>query len=136
MVLGKAVPVSEFGILLEKVPAVGQQDLAQFGRGFGTQHAPGETVFYQQRQIPGMIQVRMRQHNRIDARRIDWEWLPIAQPKLLETLEQAAVDQDAGFAVRQQILGTGNRADAAQKRDEHLRLSLSGVSMRSVRRRG
>ena len=41
---------------------------------------------------------------------IDRQRLPIAQPQLLESLEQAAIDQDLVAAGLEQVLGAGHRA--------------------------
>ena len=51
-----------------------------------------------------MIEVRVRQDDSVDPRRIDRQRLPVAEPKLLQPLEQAAIDQHASVVELQEML--------------------------------
>ena len=48
--------------------------------------------------IAAVVDVRMREHHRGDARRIERRLRPVAQPQLLETLEEPAINQQARIA--------------------------------------
>ncbi len=46
-----------------------------------------------------MIQVRVRQYNRIDVLGLNDKMLPVQLAQVLQSLEKSAVDQDAGTAI-------------------------------------
>jgi hypothetical protein len=66
--------------------------------------APLEPARNQPRQVPTVIQVRMRQDDGVDGRGIDGQRLPVPQPKLFQPLKQAAIDQDSASVRLQQVL--------------------------------
>jgi hypothetical protein len=92
-VLGEAAPVREGGILLLDVPAVGQHDLAQRRRVRGGEHVAPESAAHQRGQVARMIQMRVTQHHRIDGGRVHAQPVPVAQPQLLQALEETAIHQ-------------------------------------------
>jgi hypothetical protein len=59
--------------------------------------------------------MRVGEHDRVDRLWIDWQGGPVTKPKLLEPLEEAAVDQHPVSIRFQQKLRTGNRTGSAQK---------------------
>jgi hypothetical protein len=62
-----------------------------------------------------MIQVRVRQDDRINPRRIDGQRLPVPPTELLEPLKQAAIDQNPPAADLEQVLRPGDRARSPEK---------------------
>jgi hypothetical protein len=66
LVLGEAVAVGVFGILLLQVSRVRQQDRTQFGGRFGTEDRTRKAVLDQQWKVARVVKVRMRQDHRID----------------------------------------------------------------------
>ena len=66
-----------------------------------------------------MIDVRVRQNDCIDACRVCWEGLPIAQAQLLEALKQAAVDQNLLCTAGHQVPGPCDSTGASQESQLH-----------------
>jgi len=52
-----------------------------------------EAVGHEPRQVAGVVDVRVGQDDVVDRGGFDRQGLPVAQPQVLEALEQAAVDQ-------------------------------------------
>jgi hypothetical protein len=101
------MPVRKSRVFFLQVRAVGQQQPAQLPRRRRAVDAAAEAVPDQQRQVAAVIDVRMRQHDGRQLGRVDRQPRPVAQPQLLESLEQAAVDQECSGGGRgDQILGT------------------------------
>jgi hypothetical protein len=61
-----------------------------------------------------MIQVRVRQYNRIDVLGLNDKMLPVQLAQVLQSLEKSAVDQDAGIAICDQVFGAGDGTGTAQ----------------------
>ena len=96
IVLGKTMPIGKVGILLLQMTGIGQQNSAQDRCvAVGAENGPPESVLHQQRQIAGMIQMRVGQHDGRDAGRRNRQRRPVAQAQRLEALKQAAIDQNA-----------------------------------------
>ena len=64
-----------------------------------------------------MVDVRVGDHDRVEAARIERRLTPVAQPQLLESLEQAAVEQHAAPARGHQVHGAGDRFGGAEELD-------------------
>ena len=109
-------PVGLARVLFLQPGRVGKHQLAQIGRARRAEHAAVIPVGDEPRQVAGVIEVRVRQNGRREVGRIDRQRLPIAQPQLLETLKQPAIDQDLVAAGLEQILGAGHRARGPQER--------------------
>jgi hypothetical protein len=109
------VAVRVVGFAFLQVPAVAQQDLAQILGSRRTEYASGETVLYEQRQIAGMIEMRVRQHDLVDFSGCDRERRPITQPQGFVSLEQPAVDEDFLCSGIEQIAGTRYGTCGAEK---------------------
>ncbi len=93
-VLRVAVAVGAGRVLLLQVRGVGQQDAQQVRGAGGAEDRPAESLAHQQRQRPGVVDVRVAQHYRVDRRGLEGRPGPVAQAQGLEPLEQAAVEQD------------------------------------------
>jgi hypothetical protein len=75
--------------------AVREDDAAQFDRPARCVHRPGEALAHQPRQVTAVVDVGVGQHNSIQGRRRHRERRPVAQPELLHTLVQTAVEEHA-----------------------------------------
>ena len=64
-----------------------------------------------------MVEMRVRQHDGIDARRAHRQRLPVPLAQLLESLKQTAVDEHPLAAGLEQVLGAGDGAGGAQECD-------------------
>jgi hypothetical protein len=60
-----------------------------------------------------VVDVRVGEDDRVDARRIERRRRPVAQAQLLEALEEAAIDEDGGAARRDEVLRSGDRPGRA-----------------------
>jgi hypothetical protein len=119
LVPGDAVPVRVVGILFLDAATVGQEQLAQLeGRARGDDGA-AIALPHQQRQRAGMVQVRVRQHHRVERARVEGQGLPVHQTKLLVALEQPAIDQHAPPAVLDEVLRAGHRPGRAEEAQFH-----------------
>ena len=114
MVFGRPVLVEECRVTLLQVRTVPQDDLRDGGSRRAGVDPAGESFAHQPGQITGVVKVGVRDHDGVDARRIDRQWLPVEFPKVLHPLEQAAIQQDSLLAALQQVLGTRDRAGRAQ----------------------
>ena len=74
-----------------------------------------------------MVEVRVRQDDGIDLSRGNRELLPVAQPQVLESLEQTAIHEHALAAVLEQIFRPGHRAGSTHKRQVSHRTTISGL---------
>lgn len=82
-------------VLFLNPSGVGQHQSAEILRPSRAKDPPGETLRHEARQIPHMIEVSVREHNRVYRGRRYREVLPIAQAQLFEALKQTAIEQDS-----------------------------------------
>jgi hypothetical protein len=59
----------------------------------------------------------MGEHDRVNGLGRDGKRVPVAEAKFLETLKQAAVDEDACALMLEQVLGAGHRPRGAKERE-------------------
>lgn len=83
LVLREFVAVGILGVLLLQIRAIEQQDFAEILGGVGTEDRTGEAVAHESRQVARMVEMRVRQHGRRDARWIDRKRRPVSEPQLL-----------------------------------------------------
>ena len=88
-----AVAVCKLRVPLEQMPTIEEQDLAEVSSRRCAVDLTLESILHQQRQVAGMIEVRVREDDAINRARLDRKWRPIPVLELLVPLEQAAVDQ-------------------------------------------
>ena len=88
---------------------------------------PLEPVRTQPRQVADVIEVRVRQDDRIDGVGRHGKRLPVPQPELLQSLEESAVDEHAAAAMFEQVFRAGDRARGAEKRQLSHAATISGV---------
>ena len=114
LVLGKSLPVGELGILLLQPSTVEQDEFGDVPCGWRRENLPAEPVQHQSGEISTMIQVRVRQYNRIDVLGLNDKMLPVQLAQVLQSLEKSAVDQDAGTAICDQVFVAGDGTGTAQ----------------------
>ena len=107
--------VGPLRVLLLQVGGVGQHHREQVRRAGRAIHRAAELLSGEERQVSGVVDVRMRQHHRIERRRIDDALAPVPLAQLLHALEQAAVEQDAAAADGEEVHRTGHGAGRAQE---------------------
>ena len=117
LVLREVVPVGELGVLFLQASGVGQDDAAEILGALRAEHAAAEALRDEARQIAAVIEVRVRQHDRLDARRRHRQVLPVALAQLLQALEQPRVDHDARAVGVDEVLRARDGAGGAEKRD-------------------
>jgi len=98
--------------------AVGQQDPAERVRAGGREDAALEPIARERGQVSRVIEMRMRQHYRIDRFGFDWKAIPVAQPEFLEPLEEPAIYQRTRVRRRDQEAAPGHGSGRAEK-SEH-----------------
>lgn len=132
MMLRIAVAVREVGFFLLQPRAVAQHDVAEFGRGRRAIHRPAEPFARQHRKIAGMVDMRVREHDRVERVGRDRQRAPVAQPQVLGALERAAVDQHAPVAVLDQVFRAGHGFGRTEKSQFHGSPHGSGRSSESI----
>ena len=121
LVLREAVTVGVGRIFFLDPAGVGQHDAAEILGAGGAENAAAETLRHQPRQIAAMIEVRVRQDDRVDVCRGNRQVLPVALAQLLQPLEQPRVDRT--LSRYQCRAGTSIRSPSAP-RQETLSLPL------------
>ncbi len=120
VVLGETFAVGVLGVGFLIAGRIKEQDLREFGRGGRAVDRTAKARLYEARQVPDVVDVRVREHHRVDALLGERQILPIAEAQLFETLKEPAIDQHARVFGFQQILGTGDGFGGAVERDvEH-----------------
>jgi len=62
-----------------------------------------------------VIEVGVREQNRVDPMGIDREAIPITQAQRLESLKQAAIDQQPMFGIFNEVFRAGDGSGPAQE---------------------
>ena len=119
-VAGKAVPVGPARIFFLQMGAVEQQQLGQVAGGRGAVNRAFETLFDQRGQPAAVVQMGMAQHHSVDLRSRHRERGPVSFAQGLESLEHAAVQQDALAADGHQMARTGDGVGRAEEADFHV----------------
>jgi len=104
------VAVRRARVLLLEVRRVGQHQRTQVLRRRRTKNTAAITTGDQARQIAAVVEVGVRQDDRVEARRIDRKRLPVPQTQLFQSLEQATIDQNRLAANLEQMLRAGDRS--------------------------
>ena len=76
-------------VLFLDAPGIGQHDAAQILRAGGAEHTPGKALHDDARQIADVVEVRVRQHDRVERRGGHRQVLPVQLAQLFEPLEHA-----------------------------------------------
>jgi len=114
LVLCESLPIGEVGILLIKKTAIFQDQFGHVARGVRGIDAAPKSVPNKLWQIPGVIEMGMRQNDRINARRLDRQRLPVEFTQIFQTLKQTAIHEDMLVATSEQMLRTSDGPRAAK----------------------
>ena len=115
-VLRVVLPIRLASVLFLNVRRVRQHQRAQIPGARRAEHASAKALGDEPRQVAAVIEVRVRQDDGVDPRRIDRKRPPVAISQLLETLEETAVDQNATVAEVEQMLRAGDGTGGSEKR--------------------
>ena len=102
----EAVAPGEVGLLLLEMPAVRQDQAAEFLGPLGGVDAATEAVSHECGQVAGVIEVRVGDHHRVDALGRHRERGAVALAEHLIALEEPAVDQDPSVRGLDEIAGS------------------------------
>src|SRR5258708_14186322 len=91
----EVVPVRERRVFFLETAGIGQDDLAEILRPLRTEHAAAEALRDQPRQVAAMIEMRVREDDRLDAGSRNRQILPVPLAHLLQPLEQPGIDHDS-----------------------------------------
>ncbi len=105
-------------VLLDEAGVL-EHDVAQGARRRVRKHLAGEPALDQQRDATGMVDVRVAQHDRVDARRVERERLAVQGLLLATALDQAAVEQEAEVTGLDQVTRAGHTAGCAERLQPH-----------------
>src|SRR5690606_29137881 len=106
--------VGKLGVLFLQPGAVQQDQLGHIPGGPAGIDFALEAVQQQPGQVATVVQVGVGQHHRIDAVRVDRQASPVQLTQVLQPLEQAAIDHDAGVIVGQQVFRAGYGSGATK----------------------
>jgi hypothetical protein len=113
------LPVDILHVLLLNMAAVQEHGAAEVSRSRGADNLAPETLFHQVGDISRVVNVGVRQHHGVNAGGIK-EKIPVPLAGFLTlALIQAAIQEEAFTAHRNQMLRTGYRLDGAMKTDLH-----------------
>ena len=102
-VLRIAVLVRLPRILFLNVRGIRQHQRAQVARARRTKDAATKALADQPREVTTVIEMSMREDDRVDPRRSDRKRRPVAMPQLFEALKEAAVDENPMVAEIEQM---------------------------------
>ena len=119
LVPGTLPAIGVLGVFLLQPAAVGQQHAADFDRGGRREHRTAKTLFDQQWQCPGMIEVRVGQNHGVELLWIEGKIFPVHRTQVLVTLEQTAIDQQLSSFPCDECLRAGDGAGATEECELH-----------------
>ncbi len=112
-----AAAVGMLGVKLLDAAGIRQQDFAKIARQAGAQDRSPEPVIDEHGQVAAVIEMRVGEDDSVEARGIKRRTVPVAQTKLLVTLEQAAIDEEPGMACLDQEPGARDGSGGTEESD-------------------
>ena len=104
-------------ILLLNAARIRQHELTEIFRAGGAKHPALEPVRNESRKVPDVIQMCVRQDDRVDGIRRHGQVGPIAQTQFLQALKKPAIEKHCRAVVLEQVFRPGDRARCAEKRE-------------------
>ena len=120
-------------LLFLQMPAVGQQDAAQFPGRFAGIDRSAHSIPNQGWQITTMIKMRVSQYRGLNRRRGNGKRSPVPESQHFVALKQSAIDEQAAVIAIHEVARTGNRSRCAGKCEFHL--GPRSMGLRVTRRR-
>jgi hypothetical protein len=99
--------------------SVGQDDAGELSRRGRAEDAPAKALTDESRQVARVIEMGVRQHDGVDRVGTHGKGLPISLPQLLQSLEQAAIDENSLASVLEKVFGSRDGARGTEKRQRH-----------------
>lgn len=124
MMLRVPTPVGGTGVFFLDPRRVGKHERAQVLRRRRAEDAAAESLRNEPGQEAAMVQMRVGQDDRVDAGRVERQGGPVPKAKLLQALEQSAVDEHTMVADIQQMFGAGDRTGGSKKRQRRHALTI------------
>ena|SRR5436190_10876577 len=125
-VLRKVMTISIVRVFFLKPTGIRQKNLEQIGRAACAVDWTSEALRDQARKISGMVNVRMRNENRIKRSGIERWCLPIALAEFFQSLEHAAINEHPRTVGFNQVFRSCDGPDASPERNR----CQSGTSMK------
>ena len=132
--LRKTVTVRFARVLFLNVRRVGEHQRAQLFRRWCAENATSEPAGDKAWQVTAVIEMRVREDDRVDRCRIDRQRLPVPDPQLLQPLEQPAVDEHAPAAELEQVFRSrhGSRRTEESQRQSDIQRQSETLACASV----
>src|SRR3989338_3487887 len=115
LMLGITHPVGITGLLLLEMGGIGQEHCQEVaGRRRGV-HRAAKSLLHELGKITGVIDVRVSEDDGAQILGAKRQRGPVAEPVFLESLEEAAVEQELIFPDGEEKLRAGDRGGGAEK---------------------
>jgi hypothetical protein len=122
LVVPRDAAVGALGLADRELGGVAQQDGQQVGARRVRVDRTAETARHQQWQTAAMVDVRVAQHDRIDAAGCEREGAPVAGRGIRAALDHAAIEQQLAAAGPHDVAGPGHFARGTEKLQLHDRV--------------
>src|SRR5262249_7600730 len=99
------------------VRRIRQHECAEVARSRRAEDPAAIPLGHEARQIPAVIEVRVREDDGVDLRGVERQSRPVSQPKLLEALKQSAIDEDFAAIEIEKMLRPGDGSGRTEKRE-------------------
>ena len=129
------VAVGAFRVAQRQLRRITQQDGHQLGAGRVRVDRPAKAALHQQRQAPAVIDVRVAEHHRVDARGIERKRAAIAPRRVGAALDHAAVEQYLAAGRAHDVAGPGHFSGGTEKLQLHAGRTLTSVHSELARSR-
>ena len=114
-VLGEAGLVGVRRVLLLEVGAVAQHDRRELGGLGRAPDRPAEALLDQPREVAGVVEVRVGEHDLVDGGGVHGELVPVAPPQRGRALVEPGVDQHPGARALHEEAAAGDGARGAEE---------------------
>jgi hypothetical protein len=111
--LRQFVAIPKISLFFLQPARIGQKYLEEICRSPRTKNRFVKALFYQAWQVARVIDVSMRDDYCIKRSRIKWRVLPVPVAQFSQPLKYSAINENTGAVGLDQILGTGDCANAA-----------------------
>ncbi len=109
------LPICLACILFLDVCGIGQHHRTQILRAWRAEDTAAKSIRDEPRQIAAMVEMGVREDNRVDAAGGKRQRLPVAFPQFLQALEEPAVDEDAHAGGVKEVFRAGYCAGGAEE---------------------
>ena len=125
---GISLPIRALRIFFLQLRGVRKHDAREIRGGRRAEDAALEALRDQPRQIAAVIEMRVRQDDRLDRVSANGQRLPVALAQVLQSLKQPAIDEDAVTVHFEEMFRSSHRAGRTQERQRH-QFTISQISI-------